>query len=91
MLTDEHIGPGRPLIPMILAVAGVHARLVDEGLRSFVSIVVRTSEAIDAHAFAVLVGVGATAVNAWLAQETFLNRLDAGRYPGLTLRDDCSA
>ncbi len=83
------MGPGRPLAPMILAAAAVHARLVDEGLRSFVSIVVRTSEAIDAHAFAVLVGVGATAVNAWLAQETFQDRMDAGRYPGLTLRDAC--
>ncbi|MBA4000136.1 glutamate synthase large subunit [Brevundimonas sp.] len=89
VLTDEHMGPGRPLAPMILATAAVHARLVDEGLRSFVSIVVRTSEAIDAHAFAVLVGVGATAVNAWLAQETFQDRMDAGRYPGLTLRDAC--
>ncbi|WP_371514858.1 glutamate synthase-related protein [Brevundimonas denitrificans] len=89
VLTDEHMGPGRPLAPMILAAAAVHARLVDEGLRSFVSIVVRTSEAIDAHAFAVLVGVGATAVNAWLAQETFQDRMDAGRYPGLTLRDAC--
>ena len=42
----------------------MHARLVDEGLRSYVSIVVRSAEAIDTHAFAVLVGVGATAVNA---------------------------
>jgi glutamate synthase (NADPH/NADH) large chain len=89
VLTDEWAGAGRPLIPMILATAGVHARLVDEGLRAQSSIVVRSAEAIDAHAFAVLVGCGATAVNAWLAQETFLERLDAGRYPGMTLRDAC--
>ncbi|MFC0632366.1 glutamate synthase large subunit [Brevundimonas balnearis] len=89
VLTDERSGPGKPLIPMILAVAAVHSRLVDEGLRSFVSIVVRTSETLDSHGFAVLVGCGATAVNAWLAQETFQARLEAGRYPGLTLRDVC--
>lgn len=89
VLTDERAGEGRPLIPMILAVAAVHGRLVDEGLRTYCSLVVRSAEAIDAHAFAVLVGCGATAVNAWLAQESFLDRLEGGRYPGLSLRDAC--
>jgi len=89
VLTDDRAGEGRPLIPMILATSAVHGRLVDAGLRTFVSLVVRSAEAIDAHAFAVLVGCGATAVNAWLAQETFLERLEGGRYPGLTLRDAC--
>ena len=89
VLTDERMGDGRPLIPMILATAAVHGRLVDEGLRTFCSLVVRSAEAIDAHAFAVMVGVGATAVNGWLAQETFLERLEGGRYPGLTLRAAC--
>jgi glutamate synthase (NADPH/NADH) large chain len=89
VLTDERMGKGRPLIPMILATAAVHGRLVDEGLRTYCSLVVRAAEAIDAHTFAVLVGCGATAVNGWLAQETFLERLAGGRYPGLTLRDAC--
>jgi len=89
VLTDERAGEDRPLIPMILATSAVHGRLVDEGLRSFASLVVRSAEAIDAHAFAVLVGCGATAVNAWLAQESFLERLESGRYPGLSLRDAC--
>ena len=89
VLTDEHTGPDRPMIPMILAVAAVHSRLVEAGLRSFVSLVVRTSETLDSHGFAVMVGCGATAVNAWLAQETFQARLEAGRYPGLSLRDVC--
>ena len=89
VLTDERMCEGRPLIPMILATAAVHGRLVDEGLRTYCSLVVRAAEAIDAHTFAVLVGCGATAVNGWLAQETFLERLAGGRYPGLTLRDAC--
>ncbi|WP_226637368.1 glutamate synthase large subunit [Brevundimonas poindexterae] len=89
VLTDEDMGPGRPVIPMIMATAAVHTRLVEEGLRSFVSIVVRTAEALDAHAFAVLVGSGATAVNAWLAQETFLQRQDEGRYGQGSLRQAC--
>ncbi|MDZ4110640.1 MAG: glutamate synthase large subunit [Brevundimonas sp.] len=89
VLTDERMGEKRPLIPMILATAAVHGRLVDEGLRTFCSLVVRAAEAIDAHAFAVLVGVGATAVNGWLAQESFLERLEGGRYPVLSLREAC--
>ncbi|RZJ42774.1 MAG: glutamate synthase large subunit, partial [Brevundimonas sp.] len=89
VLTDERAGEDRPLIPMILATAAVHGRLIDAGLRTFCSLVVRSAEAIDAHAFAVLVGCGATAVNAWLAQETFLERLESRRYPGLSLRDAC--
>lgn len=89
VLTDERASDSRITIPMILATAAVHKRLTDTGLRSFVSIVVRSAEVLDPHGFAVLVGVGATAVNAWLAQEMFQERLDRGAYPGLSLRDAC--
>jgi len=89
VLTDERASETRITIPMILATAAVHKRLTDTGLRSFVSIVVRSAEVLDPHGFAVLVGVGATAVNAWLAQEMFQERLDRGAYPGLSLRDAC--
>jgi glutamate synthase (NADPH) large chain len=84
VLTDEATGAERMGVPMILAAAGVHARLVAEGLRSFVSIIVRTSEAMDAHGFAVLVGVGATAVNPYLSLELMQERLDAGRYGNIS-------
>jgi glutamate synthase (NADPH/NADH) large chain len=89
VLTDECADPDRVPLPMVLAVGGVHTRLVGEGLRSFVSIIVRSAECLDAHAFAVLVGVGATAVNAYLTQEIFQDRLERGVYLGLTLRDAC--
>ncbi|MDC7682765.1 glutamate synthase large subunit [Asticcacaulis sp. BYS171W] len=84
VLTDQNAGPDRMGVPMILAAAGVHARLVQEGLRSFVSIIVRSAEAMDSHAFAVLVGVGATAVNPYLALELMQERLDKGRYGSQT-------
>jgi len=87
VLSDQASGPDRMPVPMILATSGVHARLVDEGLRSFVSIIVRTAECLDAHHHAVLVGVGATAVNAWLAQELIQERLERGLYGGVTLRE----
>jgi glutamate synthase (NADPH/NADH) large chain len=89
VLTDERASDTRLSIPMILATAAAHLRLTDKGLRSFVSIVVRSSEALEPHGVAVLVGVGATAVNPWLAQEMFQERLDRGMYPGLSLRDAC--
>ena len=89
VLTDQHGSAERLAAPMILATAGVHGRLTKVGLRTFCSIVVRTAETLDPHGFAVLVGVGATTVNAWLAQDLFQERLDRGLYPGLTLRDAC--
>ncbi|GGZ22573.1 glutamate synthase large subunit [Asticcacaulis endophyticus] len=84
VLSDKASGPGRMGVPMILAAAGVHARLVQEGLRSFVSIIVRSAEAMDSHAFAVLVGVGATAVNPYLSLELMQARFEAGRYGQIT-------
>ncbi|HUO22416.1 MAG TPA: glutamate synthase large subunit [Caulobacteraceae bacterium] len=87
VLSDEASGPERVAMPMILATAGVHAHLVAKGLRSYVSIIVRSAECLDTHYFAVLVGVGATAVNAYLAQESFQDRLERGLVGSLSLRE----
>jgi len=89
VLSDEGSGPDRVALPMILATGGVHAWLVAKGLRSYVSIIVRSAECLDTHAFAVLVGVGATAVNAYLAQDSFLDRLERGLTGELGLRELC--
>jgi len=89
VLTDEASGPDRVTMPMILVTGGVHAHLVAKGLRSYVSIIVRSAECLDTHYFAVLVGVGATAVNAYLAQESFQDRLERGLLGDKSLRDVC--
>ena len=89
VLTDENSGAERVAMPMILATGGVHTHLVANGLRSYVSLVVRSAECLDTHYFAVLVGVGATAVNAYLAQESFQDRLERGLCGELSLRDVC--
>jgi glutamate synthase (NADPH/NADH) large chain len=44
VLTDERTGPDAAPMPMILATGGVHSRLVAEGLRSYVSLIVRSAE-----------------------------------------------
>ena len=89
VLTDRASGPDRVALPMILATGGVHSWLVAKGLRSYVSIIVRSAECLDTHGFAVLVGVGATAVNAYLAQESFQDRLERGLTGELDLRQVC--
>ena len=55
---------------MILATGAVHSHLVRQQLRTFSSLNVRSAECLDTHYFAVLIGVGATTVNAYLAQES---------------------
>ncbi len=74
VLTDEHQGPDRVAIPMILATGAVHSHLVKQGLRTFCSLTVRSAECVDTHYYAVLVGVGATCVNAYLAQDAIADR-----------------
>ena len=59
---------------MILACGAVHTHLVRQSLRSYASINVQTGECLDTHYFAVLIGVGATTVNAYLAQEAIAER-----------------
>ncbi len=87
-LTDEAIGPDRTAIAMILAAAAVHSHLVNAGLRTFASINVRAAQCLDTHYFAVLVGVGATTVNAYLAQEAIADRHARGLFNSLKL-DEC--
>ncbi len=87
VLTDENVGPERMPIPMILAVGAVHSHLVREGLRSFSYITVRSGECLDVHYFAVLIGVGATAVHAYLAEAAIVDRFERGLFEGLTLEE----
>jgi glutamate synthase (NADPH) large chain len=82
ILTDEHIDAANAGVPMILATAAVHSHLVKHGLRAYTSVNVRSAECMDTHYFAVLIGVGATTVNAYLAEECILDRHARGLFPG---------
>ncbi len=84
VLTDEYQGPGRISVPMILAAGGVHTHLTKTGHRSYCSIIVRSAEAIDSHYCAVLVGVGATAVNPYLAFDCISQAQSRGDFGDLT-------
>ncbi len=82
VLTDQHQGPEAVAMPMILATSAVHSWLTRKGLRTFCSINVRSAECIDAHYFAVLIGGGATTVNAYLAQDSVADRVQRGLIEG---------
>jgi len=79
-LTDEHIGPDRIAIAGVLAAAAVHTHLVRKGLRSYASVNVRSAECLDTHYYAVLIGVGATTVNAYLAEASIADRHGRGLF-----------
>lgn len=89
-LTDRTIGPERIGIAGVLAAAAVHTHLVRMGLRSYASINVQTAECLDTHYYAVLIGVGATTVHAYLAEASIVDRQARGLFGDLTL-DQCLA
>ncbi|SHH53603.1 glutamate synthase large subunit [Marivita hallyeonensis] len=78
ILTDEHASADKVAMPMILATSAVHSHLTRKGLRTFTSINVRSAECIDPHYFAVLIGAGATVVNAYLAEDSLADRINRG-------------
>ncbi|MEO9823569.1 MAG: glutamate synthase large subunit [Paracoccaceae bacterium] len=82
ILTDHHQGDDKVAMPMILATSAVHSWLTRKGLRTFCSLNVRSAECIDPHYFAVLVGCGATTVNAYLAEDSISDRIDRGLIDG---------
>ena len=78
VLTDQHASETSVAMPMILATSAVHSWLTRKGLRTFTSLNVRSAECIDPHYFAVLIGCGATVVNAYLAEDSLADRIDRG-------------
>ena len=87
MLTDRNVSESRIPIPMILATGAVHSHLVRQQLRTFASVNVASGECLDVHHFAVLIGVGATTVNAYVAEAAIAERHERGLLVGMELRD----
>ena len=70
ILSDRQIHQGMLPIPAAMAVGAVQKRLVDKQLRCDSNIIVETASVRDSHQFAVLFGLGATAIYPFLAYET---------------------
>lgn len=82
VLTDQFSDVTRVAMPMILATSAVHSHLTRKGLRTFCSLNVRAAECVDPHYFAVLIGCGATVVNAYLAEDSLADRIARGLLEG---------
>ena len=76
ILSDKSITNQRASIPSILTVGAIHSYLVKQGLRGYCSLNVECSDAMDTHSFAVLIGVGATTVNPYLAIDSIYHRYE---------------
>ena len=87
VVSDHKQGPGRAPIPSILAAGAIHTHLSERDLRPYCTINVRSAECVDVHYYAVLIGVGATTVNAYMAQEGIRDRLKRGLLGDLTLEE----
>ncbi|WP_136805780.1 glutamate synthase large subunit [Desulfosediminicola flagellatus] len=70
ILSDRDVSENTIPIPAAMAVGAVQRSLVDNNLRCDTNIIIETGSARDSHHFAVLTGVGATAVYPWLAYVT---------------------
>ena len=88
ILTDKALSKDRLAMPMILATSSVHHHLIKKNLRTFVSLNIQSAECLDIHYYAVLLGVGATSINAFVAQQAIAERHKKGLFKNLNY-DQC--
>ena len=69
---------------MILVTSSVHHHLIKKNLRTFISLNVQSAECLDVQYYAVLIGVGATSVNAYMAQQAIAERHKKGLFKNLS-------
>ncbi len=73
ILSDRNADVYRPPIPALLAVAAVNRRLTEKGLRTRTGLISETGEVREVTHLALLLGIGVSAVNPYLAFETVAN------------------
>ena len=78
VLSDKGLQKELQPIPAALAVGAVQNCLVETNLRCDANILVETAEARNPHHFAVLIGLGATAVYPYLAYESLAKMVTVG-------------
>lgn len=76
VLSDRNVDAQRTAIPAPFVLGLVQNRLSDENLRCDTNIIIETGSARDPHQFAVLLGLGATAVYPYLAYESLAYMVD---------------
>ena len=87
VLSDEGVSKKNISIPLILA-TGCAITFDKFRFRKFVSLNIKSSECLDTHYFAVLIGAGATTVNPYLAIDSIHQRFSKGLFWQMTF-DEC--
>ena len=82
VLSDRGLDKDHVAIPSLLALSAVQQRLVTEGIRTHVGLVIEAADVREVHHVACLLGFGAAAVNPWLAIDTVKNLVATGRIDG---------
>lgn len=62
VITDRHVASTRAALPMILVVSAINQRLIEEGMRLRVSLIVESGQISSSHHVAAVLGFGASAV-----------------------------
>ncbi len=78
VLSDRNISSETLPIPAAMAVGAVQRTLVENNLRCNANIIVETAGSRDPHHFAVLIGMGATAVYPYLVYESLAQAVESG-------------
>jgi len=87
ILSDKKINEEKSSIPMALIIGAINSRLINLGIRGFVSINVQASEILDTHSFAVLLGVGATTINPYIALDSIRQRYEKKLFGKFTFEE----
>ncbi|PIT50233.1 glutamate synthase large subunit [Snodgrassella alvi] len=78
VISDRNVSRDAMPIPAVLSVGAIQQRLVETNLRCDANIIVETASARNPHHFAVLIGLGATAVYPYLAYESLARMVSIG-------------
>ncbi len=84
ILSDRGLDRHNVAIPALLATAGLHHYLIQQGLRTRVSLIVESGEPREVHHFASLIGYGADAINPYLAYEAIADIMAKQLVSGLS-------
>ncbi len=79
ILSDRNISADTLPIPAAMAVGAIQRTLVENSCRCDTNIIIETASVRDPHHFAVLIGMGATAVYPYLVYETLAQLVDEGK------------
>ncbi|MDF7675567.1 glutamate synthase large subunit [Neisseriaceae bacterium ESL0693] len=78
VVSDKNISRDHVQIPAVLSVGAIQQRLVATNLRCDANIIMETGSARNPHHFAVLIGLGATAIYPYLAYESLADMVNKG-------------